>query len=252
MMINKPTLRVGTSGIVVPGTKETRPEEFKDKSRLSYYGSLFNTLEMNSTFKKLPRTTTLERWSIEVPSGFQFTIKLWKEITHVKKLNINMDNIDSFMKGVNCIGNKKGSLLVQFPGSITSEYRKQVEQILRRLHKLIRKSEWKFAVEFRNVTWYDDKIFDLLNKYGSALVLQDMPNSNNLKADVPSRFAYFRFHGPKGDYRGSYEDEFLQEQTSKISALLNQDKDVYVYFNNTMGSALENAMRLKEMILRNR
>ena len=250
-MSSKAILRIGTSVIVVPGTIETRPEKFKGKSRLSYYTTFFNTLEVNSTFKKIPRTSTLERWSVEVPSDFQFTIKLWKEITHVKKLEISMENIDAFMRVMNCIGNKKGCLLIQFPASITFKYRQQVEQILRRLHKLDKKREWRKALEFRSLTWSNDNTFDLINKYNSALVLHDMPNSNNLKIEVPSSFAYFRFHGPKGDYRGSYSKEFLQEQANKINSLLAEKKDVYVYFNNTMGSAFQNAITLKEIVLRN-
>src|SRR5690242_3506779 len=128
-MLNKGILRIGTSGIVVPGTKQTRPEEFKHISRLTYYNSYFNTLEVNSTFKKISRESTLERWSSEVSSEFQYTIKLWKEITHVKKLKVNGENVKSFLSAVSCIGHKKGCLLIQFPASMTSEYTGEVQHI---------------------------------------------------------------------------------------------------------------------------
>ena len=78
-------LRIGTSGIVVPGNKLSFPAAFQHKSRLNYYSSLFNTLEINSTFYKVPMQSTFEKWSLDVPEQFQFTIKLWREITHVKK-----------------------------------------------------------------------------------------------------------------------------------------------------------------------
>lgn len=248
-MINqKGILRLGTSGIVVPGSKESFPAEFQDKSRLSYYSFLFNTLEVNSTFKKIPMLSTFEKWSLEVPENFQFTIKLWKEITHVKQLNINLDNIDVFINAVTYIGNKRGCLLIQFPASITAEYSSKVEQILQRLQKLDKENKWRKAIEFRSVSWYNNSTYELLDSYNATLVLQDMPQSRKLDVEGSSDFFYFRYHGPKGDYRGSYSNEFLDEQSEKIRSLLNSGKDVYAYFNNTMGNAFENAMSLKASV----
>lgn len=75
-------LRIGTSNVVLPFNKSKFPEEFKQKTRLGYYASLFNTVELNSTFYKLPMARTFGKWASEVPEDFRFSIKLWKEITH--------------------------------------------------------------------------------------------------------------------------------------------------------------------------
>ena len=79
-------VRIGTSNIVVPGNRQSFPPGFRDKSRLHYYASLFNTVELNSTFYKVPMASTFNKWSLDVPENFQFTIKLWRDITHVKNL----------------------------------------------------------------------------------------------------------------------------------------------------------------------
>lgn len=244
----KGTFRIGTSGIVVPGSKESFPAEFRQKSRLNYYSSLFNTLEINSTFRKIPMLSTFEKWRVDVPEEFQFTLKLWREVTHIKGLNADLENIDLFLKAANHIGEKKGCLLVQFPGSITIEYSKQVEGILERLQQLDHENKWRKAVEFRSVTWYIKETYEILEEFNSSMVLHDMPKSKNLTLGDSDVFAYFRFHGPKGDYRGSYSDQFLEEQAQKMRHLLKGGKDVYVYFNNTMGNAYENAVSLKEMV----
>ena len=47
-------LRIGTSNIVLPGSKLTFPVEYREKSRLNYYRSLFNSLEENSSINKVP------------------------------------------------------------------------------------------------------------------------------------------------------------------------------------------------------
>jgi uncharacterized protein YecE (DUF72 family) len=244
-------LRIGTSGIVVHGSKQNYPLEFQNTSRLHYYSSLFNTVEVNSTFRKIPLLSTFEKWSLDVQEDFQFTIKLWKEVTHVKQLDIQLDYIDKFMNAANHIGNKKGGLLIQFPGSITVEYSSKVMQILQRLTTLDHQNEWRKVVEFRSITWYTDEINDVLDKYNVALVMHDMPKSKNFKSNEGTGFIYYRFHGPKGDYRGSYDNEFLEEHAEKIEGYLNNGKDVYAYFNNTMGNAFENAMSLKAMVERN-
>lgn len=243
----KGILRTGTSGIVVPGTRQSFPVEFQQKSRLNYYGTLFTTLEINSSFYKVPMPSTFERWSLDVPENFQFTIKLWKEITHIKNLETDLDNINSFLKAADLIGNKKGCVLLQFPGKITLEYYNQVEQILKRLSENDPKNKWRKAIEFRSATWYVSETHELLNEYGASIVLHDIPKSKNFETNKAAKFVYLRFHRPKGDYRGSYTDAFLGELSEKIRAWLNVGKDVYAYFNNTMGSALENATTLIEM-----
>ena len=241
-------LRIGTSGIVVPGSKQSFPMEFRPKSRLNYYASLFNTVEVNSTFRKIPLPSTVERWSLDVPEEFEFTLKLWREVTHVKQLNVDVKNIGAFLNTANYIGKKKGCLLVQFPGSITNEYSLQVEHILLGLKESDQENQWRKAIEFRSVTWYHSDIYKLLDRYDASIVLQDMPKSKNLVPNEESKFMYFRFHGPKGDYRCSYDQGFLKERAEQVNSLLDDGKDVYAYFNNTMGNAFENAMSLKSMV----
>ena len=123
-------LRIGTSNIVVPGTKQSFPFEFQQKTRLHYYSSIFNSVELNSTFYKLPMLSTFEKWSNDVNDDFRFTVKLWKEITHVKELKNDLQNIDVFLRAARGVGGKKGSLLVQFPGKITLKYYNEVEKIV--------------------------------------------------------------------------------------------------------------------------
>lgn len=245
---NKGIIKIGTSGIVVPGKKESYPQEFQGKSRLSFYSSLFNTLEVNSTFHKLPRISTFEKWASEVPEEFQLTIKIWREITHVKKLNIDLNSIETFLKGANNIGSKKGCLLIQFPGSISSDYMVKVEEILQKLQELDPENEWRKAVEFRNISWYHNETYELLNKYKASAVLHDMPKSKHFELQNGGEFYYLRYHGPVGDYRGSYERKFLLEQARIMQSLLKEGKDVYAYFNNTMGDALNNALDLQVMV----
>jgi len=249
---NKPEckgiVRIGTSGIVVPGTKQTFPQEFQAGSRLHYYSSLFNSIEINSSFYKIHLPSTFKKWSEEVSDNFKFTVKLWRGITHVKKLLYSLDDIDVFMQAANCLGNKKGCLLMQFPASITFEYLHEVEKIIQRLDQINSDGGWRLAIEFRHLTWYNNLTYSMLARYNSSLVLHDMPASRTPMDNPCNDIVYLRFHGPNGDYKGSYNDEALESYAVNIRNRLQEGKDVYVYFNNTIGSALHNAQSLQKLI----
>lgn len=246
--IKKGVCRIGTSGIVLPGTKQSFPLAFQQKTRLHYYSSLFNTIEINSTFYKVPMGSTVEKWSSEVDNDFRFTIKLWKEITHAKELKINPQHIDQFMEVADRAGPKKGCVLIQFPGKITLEYYNQVEEIMERLKENDPMNTWSKAVEFRSDSWYVTEAHELLSANEASLVLHDTPKGKNTTINKSAQSVYLRFHGPTGDYRGSYTDGQLRKHSVEIKDWLGQGKNVYAYFNNTMGNAFENAITLKRLI----
>ena len=249
-MIQKGKLYIGTSNVVIPGNKNSFPLSFQSKSRLSYYSTLFNSVEINSSFYKTPLQKTFERWSAETTEEFRFSIKLTKAITHAKELKTDLQVIEKFMRAARGIGNKKGCLLVQFPGKITLDYFKKVEDILQEISQQNFAREWNPAIEFRHPSWYTGETWEMLNELGAAIVLHDKPKSKMLDVQGKARFIYLRFHGPKGDYKESYPDKLLTTWADTIDIWLKEGKNVYTYFNNTIGNAFENAQTLYSKITR--
>lgn len=244
------TAWIGTSNIVVPGTKKTFPDAFQSSSRLTYYASLFNSLEINSSFYKVPMPATFEKWCAEVPASFRFTVKMWRDITHAKALAFKKDDIHFFMEAANRVRNEnKGCLLIQFPASITIQFIDQVAAILEEVLQKDPQHTWQTAVEFRHNSWYNDRVYQLLNRYRASPVLHDMPASALSDLPANASFVNLRFHGIKGDYRGSYESAHLQQYAIKIRSWLQEGRQVYAYFNNTIGNAFENAQELKRLLL---
>ncbi|MDF2432480.1 MAG: hypothetical protein JWP44_2111 [Mucilaginibacter sp.] len=238
----------GTSNVVLPvPNKSMFPPHFRDKSRLTYYASLFNSVEVNSSFYKIPRGVTLEKWTTEVPDDFRFTFKLWQGITHNKELSFNPETIAHFVKTISAVGKKKGCLLVQFPPAFSFNFTR-LENLLQYLQQENTHYSWRIAVEFRNRTWYQDIIYQLLEHYRMGMVIHDLPASATPLLEAGSDFVYLRFHGPEGGYRGSYTDDFLAEYASYIREWQTDEKTVYVYFNNTMGEAVKNLATLNSFI----
>lgn len=239
---------IGTSNGHVPGNKTTFPPEYQTGTRLHYYSSIFNSIEVNSSFYRIPLKSTLEKWRTDVPEDFKFTLKISRDITHAGELNYDGDHIESFMRSATGVGSKKGCLLIQFPGKITLTYFTQVAQILGRLSAYDLLNEWRKALEFRDDSWYISETNELLNEYNSTMVMHDFSKARLSTINTNANFMYMRFHGPSGDYRDSYSDLFLDNKAREIYEFTASGKDVYAYFNNTAGNAYENARSLQSKV----
>jgi len=232
----------GTSNIVVPVRNKTcYPSAYQDKTRLCFYASLFNSLEVNSSFYKMPLKRTIEKWSGEVPDDFRFTFKLLNAVTHASPQAFNLQPVPEFMDRINGT-EKKGCLLVQLPPKFGIDLF-QLGGLLAELT-----DTWPLAVEFRNPSWYTDEVFRLLNDHQATMVIHDMPRSRAPIELTSDTTVYLRFHGHEGGYRGSYDDDFLAEYAWYINEWIQDGRTVYAYFNNTMGNAVQNLLTLNKFV----
>jgi uncharacterized protein YecE (DUF72 family) len=241
--IKAPSFYSGLSGLQLPVPQYLYPPPFENASRLTFYASLFNSIEINSSFYKIPQPSTVAKWAASVPENFKFTFKLWKEITHSNGFNFKETDVAAFFNSINSVQEKKGCLLIQFPPSLGKEYIVRLDQLLSCIRR-IENNHWNLAVEFRNKSWYDVSTYKLLNSYKAGIVIHDKTKSATPLINHESDFMYIRFHGPKGNYRDSYSEDFLSEYATYISDWIVEGKGVYVYFNNTMGDAFNNLKTL--------
>lgn len=239
----------GTSGILLPYKNKTYyPEDLRHRSRLTVYSLLFNSLEVNSSFYKIPRRETVGRWNQETSDNFRFTFKLWKGITHQKDLVFEPNDVAKFLDVIDAVEEKKGCLLIQLPPSIKFSSLINLDKLLRCIATDKRSLGWHVCVEFRHQSWYCEETTKLLHSYGMNLVLHDKDGSSINIQHVNHDIVYIRFHGPQGDYKGSYEEAILYEYSGYIKEWLAEGKEVYTYFNNTIGAAIANLRTLEEYI----
>ena len=238
----------GTSGIVVPVPQALYPEAFKGTSRLTYYASLFNSIEINSSFYKLPKASTIIKWRDTVPEGFRFTFKLSKTISHAKALDFNTEEVALFIQTINNVDRKKGCILLQLPPALKPGKIKQLEKLFKAIDAANADRAWKVAVEFRNKVWYNDQTFTLLKQYNFSLVLQDLPASATPLLAPLTDVVYLRFHGTEKGYRGSYDEGLLSAYAQHIRQWINEGKCAYCYFNNTLGDAFDNLQALNGFV----
>jgi uncharacterized protein YecE (DUF72 family) len=238
-------LYVGTSGWSYQHWAGGRfyPKGLKPGDWLAYLAEHFRSVEVNSTFYRLPKEATVARWCAVTGGRFRFAVKLWRLITHRKQLVDCDDHLRDFFRVAGHFGTKRGPLLVQLPPSLHKDL-SRVDAFLGRLRKAMGRRGWRVAVEFRHASWADAEVTAMLDAHGVALCLADMPRCPFAEPGSAD-FVYVRRHGPGGGYRGRYAAEHIGEDARQVRAWLAAGREVYVYYNNDIGGhAVDNAHQL--------
>ena len=170
-------VRVGTSGYVYDDwSGQFYPDNVPKSRRFEYYASQFDTVEMNATFYHLFPEKTFDKWRDQAPDDFLYAIKLWRWITHRKRLRDIDEDLKTFFQRMMHLKKHLGPVLIQLPPRM-----KRDDQRLAGFLELCRKTQnklhkrFRYAVEFRHESWFCDEVYELLQKHNTALVLPDMP-----------------------------------------------------------------------------
>ena len=221
------------------------PRGLPARDWLRFYAERFTTVELNTTFYRLPRREVVERWAAETPAGFTFAVKVSRFLTHVKRLRetgahlpLLLDRIEPLTRA-----GKLGPLLWQLPPT----FRRDDE----RLERAMADSPpgLRHAIEFRHESWLADDVLALLQAHNAALVLADRPGGGQLRGDEPTAdFVYIRFHRGSRGRRGNYSRTELQDWAGRIRRWASR-REVFAYFNNDWeGFAPANAWTLQTML----
>lgn len=233
---------IGTSGWQYPHWKEVfYPVFLRQDQWLSYYTNFFNTVEVNVTFYRDVKETTIKRWVEVSPEGFLFSIKMSRFITHIKRLRVERESLIKFLNKAEAFGKKCGVILIQLPPSLKFDL-SIMEDFLSLLDP-----KFRYTIEPRNKTFLDDRFFDLLERKRVAFCISDSAGRYPYFEATTTDFIYIRLHGSKILYGSSYTQEELRRWKEKI---LEWQKTTFVYFDNDyMGFAVKNALSLKKMMM---
>ena len=212
------------------------------RSWFQHYASVFDTVEINNSFYRLPERDTFAEWRRRAPVRFLFTVKASRFLTHMKKLKDPEEPLDRFFSRVGALGKRLGPVLYQLPPGWKLD-RERLEHFLQVLPRGVR-----HAVEFRDPSWYHPEVLALLGRHHVALCLHDMQGSATPRERV-GPFVYVRFHGAAGIYSGSYPDDQLRSWAGWLHTQRAAGTDVFAYFNNDVGGhAPRNAVTLRRFL----
>ncbi len=219
------------------------PRDVPKKDWLRYYGEQFATTEINGSFYRTPSLAAVRGWREQTPDDFLFAWKASKYITHWKRLSATSKTSIALMATrLKRLGPKAGPVLFQLPPQFTVN-RDRLASFLKMLPRA-----YRYAFEFRDASWYDDEIYELLQRHDVSLCLSD-----HCDAPAPwvvtARHVYVRGHGPGGDYRDNYPPETLRKWARAIKTWQRQRRTVYVYFDNDWRCAApQDARKLLDLL----
>jgi uncharacterized protein YecE (DUF72 family) len=281
-------VRIGTSGWSYPTGPGAWSGVFYPAGRgamrgateLEYYAEHFDTVEVNSSFYRLPDPAVAARWVSQTPSRFDFCLKLFQKFTHpgmyVKGVEARPDREDSsipavtladadaFRRSVDPIAaaGKLGALLVQFPPSFRygDDAREYLEWLLQAF------SGYPVAVELRHRSWSDHQsaVLELLKAHRAAWVQIDEPKfrfsiAQSLLPNLGSLY-YMRLHGrnaekwwthdhPDERYNYLYSPAEIEGFADTVARVHARVQRIYVFMNNHFaGKAVANAAALRHAI----
>jgi uncharacterized protein YecE (DUF72 family) len=220
------------------------PRDLPTERWLEFYADAFDTVELNSSFYRLPDAEQFDGWRERLPSGFIMAVKASRYLTHNKRLRDADEPLHRLWSRAERLGDRLGPMLYQLP----PHWHRNLERLAAFVARL--PSGRRHAIEFRDPSWYDPTVFRLLETGGVALSLHDMPGSASPVSPI-GPFVYVRFHGAGARYGGAYTPQRLTAWAERLAGWAEEGLMGYAYFNNDReGHAVRDAQRLREFLAR--
>jgi uncharacterized protein YecE (DUF72 family) len=240
------SLRVGCSGWNYDSWRGRLYPEGEPKRRwLELYAEHFDTVEVNTTFYRLPKREAVAHWVEQTPGSFQFAVKASRYLTHIKRLTDLDDGIARFFERIEPLteAGRLGPVLWQLPAN----FHRDDERLQGWLEAL---GGWpgRHTIEFRHGSWFAQPVYDALRAHDVALTVGDHPERPFQIHLATAGWRFVRFHYGARGRRGNYSQTELATWARRI-AQWRRDGDVYAYFNNDWeGFAPANARDLRERL----
>lgn len=217
------------------------PQKLAVKNWFDHYCQYFNTLELNVTHYRFPEVGFLNNWYQKSSSDFLFAVKVYKGITHYKKLNDCKRMVDEFYEIVaEGLKEKAACILFQFPPSFHYN-EKNLDRILENFNP-----GFINVAEFRHESWWNNEVYEIFSKHNITFCGMSHPSLPvTIIKNTP--VLYYRMHGAKQLYASLYSKEELEEIIDEIQTD-KKPEQAFIYFNNDMNaSAATNAQQMKHL-----
>lgn len=219
------------------------PPKSQPQNFLRLYSQRFTSVEGNTTFYALPSTETINKWVNQTPSGFKFSPKLHRQITHQGLLTPHISNAINFLERISGLGDRLGITFIQLPPSYSPEYLADLKEFL----TICCQSNLPLALEVRHLDWFkpaiSDRLNNLLGELNITRILLDtrpiyncpdnpQEGSPRKKPQVPLKpilignIGFIRFIShPQPQYNQAY----LEQWAVYLNHWLSQGKTVYFF-----------------------
>lgn len=235
-------LHAGTSGYQYDHWRGVLyPEDLPRDDWFERYAEVFDCVEINNTFYRLPGAEVFEHWRERAPRGFVYALKFSRYCSHLKKLKDPQEPLARFCERAERLGPHLGPILVQLPPGWHADPARLASFLA------AAPREFRWAVEFRDRDWLRHEVYDVLREAGAALVVHDLLARHPVH--VTAGFVYLRRHGQ--DNATGYSPQALAGLARQVRRFCADGLDVHAYFNNDRGGhAVANARDLRRFVRR--
>ncbi len=237
-------VHIGCSGWNYPHWRgSVYPRGMPASRWLEHYATLFDTVEVNSTFYRLASPDAVARWVQTTPPDFVFALKASRYLTHVKQLRDIGLGVQRFHAAIGpLVGTPKlGPVLWQLP----ERFERDDERLAGALRAL---PAGRHCFEFRHPSWFAEDVYALLREHRAALVIGDHPERPFQAHELTTSWTYVRMHCGRHGGSGSYSDGELEVWRQRLAGW-RSSVEVFVYFNNDWEAfAVRNARRLRQQL----
>ena len=225
---------------------EFYPTELKPSQWLPFFSQQFETVEINSSFYRLPSEAAFQHWRTQVPRHFIFAVKASRFLTHIKRLRDPQDALALFFSRANHLEDRLGPVLFQLPPQFSLNL-ERLDAFLRALKPYMTRFDLRCVLEVRNSTWLIPSVYEMLRAFRVALCFADWRDTC-ITGPITTDFVYVRRHSGRGG-GGNYLTEELDRDVKSVREWLNSGLDVYMYFNNDVGGhAIRNAKYVRSKL----
>jgi uncharacterized protein YecE (DUF72 family) len=238
-------IRIGCSGWEYGHWRgDFYPADLPKRAWLERYAEVFDTVELNNSFYRLPTDDAFAAWARRVPDGFAMAVKASRYLTHFKRLRDPREPLERLWARALQLGDHLGPVLYQLP----PRWERNRDRLATFLDAVpVGRDQ---AVEFRDPSWYHQETYDLLAAHRMALCLHDMGGSATGPHPV-GPFVYLRLHGSGSRYGGRYSSRVLERWADHLVGWAADGRRAWVYFNNDGGGhAPRDALRLRDAVSR--
>jgi len=232
------------------------PASLESKEFLQYYSHVFDFVEIDSSFYRIPNLFMTKRWATLTPDNFRFAAKFPRSITHENRLADPEKQLRYLFDMMRPLQKKLLALLIQLPPTLTAkEGMKKLEALVHMLDP-----SFRYTVEVRNKSWFDKTVYKLLSDNNICLAWSQL-DTIQTPPELTSDFLYLRFIGDRsidekdfGKIQKNRQNE-LQRWSKELKKLKDKTKYAVVAANNHyagFGPATANSFRkmvgLKEVV----
>ena len=235
---------VGTSGWQYDSWRgQLYPRELPKRLWLERHSSVWQTVEVNNAFYRLPSREVFEGWAARTPDDYVVTVKASRFLSHVKRLREPEEPVARLMDRVAGLGAKVGAVLLQLPPQMPVE----VERLDACLACF--PAGTRVAVEPRHPSWWVPELRDVLTRRGAALCWADKASEPVTPLWRTADWGYLRLHLGGGDAVWPYEDAVLDRWAGLLAETWDDGEQVYAYpTNDPGGAALRDGARLAQLL----